>query len=159
MNPIVATGFLVGILAMLFYTPAKFMQGICKLSYGDLTAKEKVMSYIPFYNVIKAEHIYTGRMSSIGIASVAVVIAFIARFGAIFYLTDNRNMQIVTILFVLCALMAWYLCNAITVFMVLHDASLPGYIWRSILFPFGQFYIGSYMNAVIKNMEKEEGTF
>ena len=68
MNGIITTGFVIGMLAMLFFTPAQYMKGIMQMSYGKLTVKDKVMCYIPIYNVVKAESLYTGKFSIVLIA-------------------------------------------------------------------------------------------
>lgn len=159
MNNIIAAGFLIGILAMMFYTPAKYMQGIIKLSYGDITTGEKIRSFIPIYNLCKAERLYTGRVSIAGISAITLILTLGLRIVTVFLLPSIRGVQIVTVILFLLSILFVYCANVYIVFIVFKDAGVKGGWWRAILFPIGQYYIGTYLNNVIKHEVEKEETF
>ena len=159
MNGIITTGFIIGMLAMLFFTPAQYMKGIMQMSYGKLTVKDKVVCYIPIYNVVKAESLYTGKFSIVLIAILSVMAFTSLRLVVVFTLPAVTFIQYISVIVFLLSLVFYYGANVYAVFIVVHDAAIKGCMFRSILFPLGQYYIGNHMNVVVKNTIREERTF
>ena len=163
MSPVIAAGFIVGLIVMIFYTPIKYAQGALKIAYGgDLTKGEKVGCFIPVYNVIHAEHQYTGKCSKVLLGYITVLLTLAARLLVIFFAYENLTAQKVSIVAVLVGFVAFYVANVYAVFVVLHEsgAILPSKVWvRSLLFPFGQYFIGTYLAHVMAKVAREEQTF
>ena len=51
-------GVFIGAICMVFFTPMKCTQGIYLLEYGTLTVKDRLLSFVPLVNIIKAEKLY-----------------------------------------------------------------------------------------------------
>ena len=159
---IMTAGFVVGLFAMFFYTPVKYAMGVFRIAYGDLNRDEKFKCCIPIYNVISAESLYTGKISVIMLATAFCVIATVMRVIAIYMDSSNYALQTVTVIVFVVSLLFVYIANVYSVFIVLKDAgtgSLVSNLFKAILFPLGQYYIGTYLVTIIKNMRVGESTF
>lgn len=157
MTTIILGFFFVGIIAIIFYTPHQMYCGIKRIQYGTLSLKEKFISWIPVYNVINAEHSYLGS-NKVLINSICIVVSLVFRFIVIFKFTENRILNILTVIFLLVSLIAWFLVNIIFVYIVLGDTdyiSLVKRIYYSIFFPLGQNFIGNYLPTIIEQELKE----
>lgn len=158
----IATGFFVGLIAMIFITPAKYAQGIFKLEFGELERLDKIKSWIPLYNVAKSETIYTGHISMVLLGTILFIVSFCLRLVCVFVFSSLMTVQIASITFMFLMLLFWYGANFYTVFIVLKDSgtsSIMGCIMRSMFFPLGQYYIGTYLVTVMKNSAKREAVF
>lgn len=153
----------VGVLAMLFYTPVIFSKTIFNLEYGDcLSAKEKRTIMIPVWNVVQAEKLYRGSSSSIGICNIVFVCAIVFRLVCFTMFRSVGILTLVSVILLLASFFSILLANGIFVFSVLYDAkvnTLSSCVLLSVVFPLGQYYVGTFMNTVIKNMNKEEEVF
>lgn len=153
--------FFVGVIAIIFYTPHQMCCGIKQLQYGTLSSKEKLTSWIPFYNIVSAERGYFGN-SKILITSICMIISLVLRFTIVFQFTQNKVLNIITVLFVLVSLIGVFLSNILFVYRVLWDAGCVSIIKRifySIFFPLGQNFIGNYLPVLVEKELKEEETF
>ena len=162
LKSLIVTGFFVGLIAMLFITPARYAQGIFKLEYGELSPADKVKSWIPLYNITKSESLYTGKFSLILVSTIAFLVSLGIRFTCVFLAPSVLPVQLVSILLLFIMLLFWYGSNFYAVFIVLNDsgtASILSCIMRSLFFPLGQYYIGTYLATVMKNYAKKEAVF
>lgn len=162
LKSLIVTGFFVGLIAMIFVTPAKYTQGIFKLEYGELSPADKIKSWIPLYNVTRSESLYTGKFSLILISTIAFFVSFGVRFACVFLAPSVLPVQIASVLFLFITFLFWYGSNFYAVFIVLNDsgtASILSCIMRSLFFPLGQYYIGTYLATVMKNYAKKEAVF
>ena len=162
LKSLVVTGFFVGLIAMLFITPAKYAQGIFKLEYGELSLADKVKSWIPIYNITKSELLYTGKFSLILVSTITFLVSLGIRFACVFLAPSVLPVQLASILLLFIMFLFWYGSNFYAVFIVLNDsgtASILACILRSLFFPLGQYYIGTYLATVMKNYAKKEAVF
>lgn len=162
LKSLIVTGFFVGLIAMLFITPARYAQGIFKLEYGELSPADKVKSWIPLYNITKSESLYTGKFSLILVSTIAFLVSLGIRFTCVFLAPSVLPVQLASILLLFIMLLFWYGSNFYAVFIVLNDsgtASILSCIMRSVFFPLGQYYIGTYLATVMKNYAKKEAVF
>lgn len=154
-------GLLVGLAAMIFWTPYCMCKGIWILTYDTIETSEKIKCMIPVYNMFTAERTYTGGIPTVFITTVASMVLFVIRLLEV-PLGINGTIAWVTIILLILFLLASYVCNAILVFRVLRDADVTGLgviIVFTILFPIGQYYIGNILPRVLRNALKEESTF
>lgn len=153
--------FFIGVVSILFYTPMVFARGIFTLSYGTLSSKEKVLCYIPVYNTIKAEVEYTGKFSKIAIATAMLLVSVLVRVICYFFFR-NSTVILITVLFFLLSAVIYLISNMWLVFMVIADARIMP-VWNTLLwaivYPLGQYYIGTYLPVALKHAELEEETF
>ena len=159
---LLATSFMLGLFFMIFVTPCIFARGIFKIEYDVLAMSDKIVSAIPILNVIKAERLYTGKVSKTGVAAVFLVVAFIVRLVTVFVFPSVYIVQLITIVLLILSTTLVYVSNVFVVFLILNDADVFGVgckIAFSIIFPIGQYYIGTYLPTVLKNFNKEEDTF
>lgn len=162
LKSIIITGFFIGLLSMMFFTPMKYARGIFKLEYGELERQDKVLSWIPFYNIAKAESIYTGHVSLVLLSTLLFIISLVVRIAAVFLMPSILMVQIATIIFLFVSLLLVYAANFYTVFIVLHDSgvcTLASCIFKSLFYPLGQYYIGTHLSVVMKNSAREEAVF
>lgn len=153
--------FFVGVLAMVFYTPAKLMQGCYEIKYEVLPIRDKVVSFIPIVNVWSAEKATFGKLPTAAIAEIFFMLTVPFRFFVVFnfsgFAINLFSMLLMVFAFILC-----YLLNALLVFRILHTAdtmSLGAQIVWSVVFPIGQYYIGEHLPTVLKKEGMEVSTF
>ena len=161
MAAIVITFFLLGIIAITFYTPYCMAKGIHIMAYSDLTKSEKISCMVPVYNVVKAETLYTGEFNWILTSVCAFAATLLFRF-AIIFLQGPKFVQIISVILVVLTMLAVYIANVRLVYIVLKDAEIKstvGAIVFALILPYGQYYIGTFMPTVIKNLAKQEETF
>jgi hypothetical protein len=154
--------FVVGLAGLLFYTPAVFSKGILQIDHEDLTQREKVLTKIPLINVAMTERLYTGRVSSVLISTVALIVSFVVRLIAIRYATGLVAIQYITVIFFVVSLIAMLVSNMVIVFMVINDAntkSLSSTLLYAAIFPLGQVYVGYFLSRELKNIMRQEATF
>lgn len=161
MSELTMSGLIVGIIAILFWTPFLMARGVSKLDERS-GAGDMILCAIPILNMARAEKIYYGRfkLCTISPALFAVIV------GARVYIwrTMYNNPTIGTISIVLFWLgLAFYLIsNMLFVYTVIHDADAcqgVKLILLTIAFPFGQYYIGTMLVNVIRHMKEQEATF
>ena len=151
-------GIFIGAICMIFFTPMKYTQGIYLLEYGTLTAKDRLLSFVPLVNIIKAENIYTGRVSNVGISTVLFILMTVLRVIVATFYTEHFSLQLITVFLFVMSILVMYIMNVCSVFIVLNDAGvgcLFSRILYSLVFPVGQYYIGAFVPTIVKNMEAE----
>lgn len=162
MKEFVAAFFILGCLGILLYTPSKFNKGIKLSEYGELTGKDKLLSWIPIYNMVSAERVYTGRGASFLVTFISLILAVALRVIVVLTVIDVFLLNVVSTLLCLAAFVAFLLANMRLVYIVLRDAGCMGFMQRllySIIYPIGQNYIGNYLPAILSAMLKEEDAF
>lgn len=161
MSDTMLSGIIVGLIAIMLWTPALMSIGISKFE-GDITAGEKFLCCIPIFNVIRAEVKYYGKIRLVAISTVAVILCSLFRVLAWWYLYSNVTIGTLSIVLFWGAIALWAISNMVFVYNVIHDAdAVRGgkLILFSIAFPFGQYYIGNYLANVVRHMQSKEDTF
>lgn len=161
-NQIVLSALVIGVLAMIFWTPALMSLGISKLSTDKLSSTEKVLCCIPVFNIIRAEYQYYGKPRGVLISTVLMFIGVASRVYLWRNFYDNVTVGTVSIVIFWLVILAWIVCNMVFVFTVINDAqALAGFklFAFSVCFPFGQYFIGAYLGNVIRHMQQKEDTF
>lgn len=157
----VEIGFLIGILAILFYTPYKMARGISKLASMDYGANT-LLCMIPLVNIIRAEKQYFGKISIVTISTIAAVVSFGLRLITLFFMIDNVPICTASVGLMIAAFLFMIFANMRFVFIVINDAdAMSGFkLWLfTLLYPFGQWYIGTYICTVIANKQRFVETF
>ncbi|MCI9050357.1 MAG: hypothetical protein HFI05_00295 [Lachnospiraceae bacterium] len=159
---LLATGFMLGMFFLIFYTPYLYCKGIFTMEYGTISLKDKITCMLPIINVCKAEHLYTGKVSKVGLSSIVFTFTVILRFVAIYFFTENAILQIITTTIFLVAFLISYIMNVIVIFQILNDSncfSLSKVLFYSLLFPLGQYYVGKFLPTIIMNIKEVKETF
>lgn len=155
------SSFIVGLFAIVFVTPYMLYKGICTSKYGVFCNKDKLIGRVPILNVIKAEHLYTGKFSKIGAVTILFLLTLVVRIVTIITLADVV-VQLISIIFLLLAIVLLYVANAVFVFIILNDAvvvSIGMRIFLSLFYPVGQWYIGNYLPAIVSYYKRERDAF
>ena len=124
---LIATGFTIGMLYMIFIAPYMLTKGIIMITYGSLDMSDKIKSAIPLYNLFIAEHVYSkeyggsGTMFVMPIATTLASLAFIFRLVTMFVAPDNFYFAVIGLIsFVIFAIFAYgsmclFVANVISV--------------------------------------------
>ncbi len=161
-NQILISGLVVGILAMLFWTPALMSMGISKLESEKLSSTERILCCIPIFNIIRAEWKYYGKPRGVFVSTLLLFVGVALRVYLWYNFYTNEFVGTISIFIFWAVVVIWIACNCIFVYTVIHDAqALAGgkLIFYSIAFPFGQYFIGSYLGNVVRHMKQREDTF
>ena len=161
MSDLVLSGLIVGVLAMLLWTPAMLSMGVSKFE-GDLTVGERVLCCIPIFNVIRAEIKYYGKLHFVSISIILLLIVTVVRVIVWWNFYTNVTLGTATVIALLVAVALWLIANMLFVYNIIHDAdAVRGFklILLTVFFPFGQYYIGAYLSNVVKHMQEKEATF
>lgn len=160
---IIFGGALLGVFIFLFFTPCVFARGIYKMQYDMLTAKENLLTFIPIVNVIAAEKAYyPSKVSKVLVGFISMIAAIALRIILFFAVPTIPMVHVVTSLLVVIAILTFYILNCIVVFCIIHDAgtkTIGSEIFYALIFPIGQYYIGSILPNEIKYAESEQETF
>lgn len=159
---LVAAFFIIGLFVMAFITPAAFAKGIYTIEYETVGIQDRLLCKIPILNICKAEKLYTGKFSVVGISYIILTVSFLLRLVVYNIARTNAVLTLVTVTLVCLAIIFSYIANVYVVFIVIHDAhvkSLASVILYAVIFPIGQYYIGNFLAATIKSFEREEATF
>ena len=159
---ILASSILIGLFAIVFFTPVVFSQGLIKMAYGEVAGKDKILSLIPVVNIIYAEKAYRDSISITLTTTILVTVAIVVRFTVAIFLPYNGILTMLTVVIFVAAIIAAYLLNAIFVFIVINAANttaLPAKLFLSIFFPLGHYYVGKFMAKEIAYYARQENTF
>lgn len=162
MSNITAAGVLVGVLAMLFYTPYMFAKGVLSINRDELPMSEKLKCFIPIGNVISAEKYYWGKLWLVSYATIFFIIATVAKIGSWLLLHANSGINFVTSIAWMLAVVLFFVANCIDVFVILKETdatSIPKAILLAIIYPLGQWFIGAHVPNILKKMKNKENTF
>lgn len=142
---------ILGLLTLVFLSPACMNVGLSRVSHKDYTIdkNEFLMSSIPIYNHFYGWNKYSGRPWSLsGISCIIFYAAFGMRAIVMFYFFDNADLQTYTVWAFLIAILIFWVCNAIDIFRILSDSGV--YTFSSRLFfafsvVIGHIIVGYYM--------------
>ena len=162
MSDFTASGLVIGVLAMLFFTPGMFCKGILTISNEELTGGQKVLCFIPIVNIFKTEKEYWGKLWLISYSIIVMVLSIIAKFATWYFMHSNVTLNLVTTILVLVAVAFMFIANAIGVWTIIRDTdatSTGKAIFFSVLFPIGQYFVGSYVPTIVSKSQNKEATF
>lgn len=161
MSNLMLSGVIVGLFAIMFWTPALMSMGVSKFE-GDLTVGEKILCCIPIFNIIRAEKKYYGKFRVVTWSTIIMVLAIIFRFVTWYKMYENVTVGTIGIVLFWGTIALWLIANMIFVYNVINDAqALTGgkLILYSIAFPFGQYFVGNYLANVVRHMQAKEDAF
>lgn len=161
MSDFVLSGVIVGVLAMLLWTPFLMSRGVSKLDNRSGPV-DTALCAIPFLNLARAEKIYYGKFRLMTISPVVLIVSVTLRVLIWRNAYDNVILGTASIIMFWVSIIFYFVSNMLFVYTVLHDARVMS-IYKLIIFavayPFGQYYIGSYLANVIRHMQEREATF
>lgn len=155
------SGIIVGLIAMLFWTPYMMAKGISSYE-GKPGLKEKILCAIPILNMVRSEIKYYGKIKLVTISSIFAIAAITVRFYVWWNFYGNVTAGIISIAVFYVAILLYVLSNIVFVYKVISDAdALRGFklILFSVAFPFGQYFIGSFLSNIVKHNMEQEDTF
>lgn len=161
MSNLMLSGVIVGLFALMFWTPALMAMGISKFE-GDLTMSERLICCIPLVNIIRAEYKYWGKIKLVTISTITFIIVALVRTYCWWNFYDNVTVGTATIVAFWLSIVFWIIANMYFVYKVISDADVMRggkLLLYTIAFPFGQYFIGTYLVNVVKHMQAKEDTF
>lgn len=161
MSELVLSGLIVGLIAMIFFTPFLLAKGVSRLE-GELTAKEYILCAIPIINTIRAERKYLGKIGIHCISTIILILGITFRVVQWRFMYSNITMGLIGMAIFWFSLLLFAIGNIVLVYTIINDANtVRGFklILLSVAYPFGQYYIGSYLVNVIRHMKEQESTF
>ena len=161
MSDLVMSGLIVGVLAMIFFTPFLMARGISKLDERS-GAGNMVLCALPIVNLARAEKIYYGRFKLCTISPIIAIVCIVARFFIWRNAYDNVTLGTISVVLFWLSILFYFISNMIFVYNVINDASVmsgPKLLLFTIAYPFGQYYVGAYLNNVIRHNKNMEDTF
>lgn len=148
---------IVGLLAMVFFTPVWMAKGI----YNIADDKFSPVLLVPVLNIALAEKKYYGHVYFATISNILLIVGAVARYNIWRYMYDNRVLGTISYFAFFAILAFLFIGNGKFVYDVLHDSN-AAYGWKFalmvIIYPIGQYYVGSFVVNVIKHnisVEKE----
>ena len=161
MNDTLLSGLIVGIIALIFWTPYLMSKGVSSLE-GDVSFKEKLLCFTPVFNIIRAEKKYYGKVGLTSIAVVTSIVAIVFRIVCWYKFYSNVTLGTISLVVFYLGILFYIIANCKFVYNVINDADAVSggkLMLYTIAFPFGQFYIGSFLANVIKHNMNKEATF
>ena len=161
MSELVLSGLVIGLIAMIFFTPFLFAKGVSRLE-GELTAKEYVLCAVPIINTIRAERKYFGKIGIHCISTIILILGVTFRVLQWRFMYSNVTMGLIGMAIFWFSLLLFAIGNTVIVYTIINDTNtVRGFklILLSVLYPFGQYYIGAYLINVIHHMKEQESTF
>lgn len=161
MSNITATGLLVGVFAILFWTPYMFSKGVLSIN-NDVDMGIKVKCMIPLFNVIYAERYYWGKLWLVSYGTILFVVSTIAKLCTWFFMNSNATLNLVTTILFIITFALFLIFNMVDVYMIIHETNTTTQgkaIILAILYPLGQYFIGAYTATILRKMENKENTF
>lgn len=159
MNSIVLSAAIVGMLFIIFYIPYLLAKGVSQMAYGrKLEPGILLRCWIPVYNIFYADKTYFGKLSLSSYGFVAMFVCTLLRVVQWYYMYNNVVMARIFIVLFILSIIAWYLLNCITSFIIMHESGVINAgkaVLYSIIFPFGYFYIGQFLANVISHKVSE----
>ena len=161
MNSLMLIGIIVGVLAMLFFTPYKMAVGITSLG-GKPSMGDKLIGLIPIVNIARAEKDYYGKIGLCTISFLTMIAGFAFRVWAWWFHYNNATLGTISIIVMWVVILFYYVANAKFVFNVINDAeALSGskLFICTVIYPFGQYFIGAALAGTIKHNMEQEAAF
>lgn len=161
MNDVIKSGIIVGVIAILFFTPYLMSRGVSKLD-NRTGFMDKILCAIPFLNLARAESIYYGHLGLMTVSPIVLIAGIGARVYLWLNMYDNVIANMASIIIFYGVILFYFICNMVFVYTVLHDSGVVEG-WKlfllAIAFPFGQYYIGNILTNAIRDMKSKEDTF
>ena len=161
MSDTIKSGIIVGVLAILFFTPYLMAKGVSKLD-GRTGFGEKVLCAIPFFNLARAEKIYYGHIGIMTFSPIILIAGIATRFYLWYYMYSSDIANTIRVVVFYGVIIFYFISNMIFVYTVLHDSKAVStglLVVYTIAFPFGQYYVGNYLSNVIRHQQEKENTF
>ena len=161
MSNLMLSGIIVGVFAILFFTPYKMAVGISALE-GKPNIGEKLICMIPILNIGRAEKKYYGKSGLATIAFILLIAGFAFRIWAWWFHYQDALLGTISIAVMWFVIVLYYIANVKFVYNVIHDAdALTGgkLFLFSAFYPFGQYFVGAYLATIIKHNMEQEATF
>ena len=161
MSELELSGLVVGIAAMLFFTPFCMAKGISRMD-GELSIKEYILCAIPIFNIIRAEIKYWGKIHAVTLSWLLLIVGIVQRYFLLRYMYNNVTVGTISIIVFWAVIAFYFIANMIFVFSVIHDANaVTGFklFLLTVGYPFGQYYVGAYLANVVRHMQEREETF
>lgn len=141
----------VGLLTLVFLSPACMNIGLSRVSHKDYTIdkSEFTLSSIPVYNHFYGWSKYSGGIWSLsGVSSIILYVALGLRAIVMFFYFDNSTLQTYTVWVFLISILIFWICNAIDIFRILSDSgvyTLGSRLFYAFSVVIGQIVVGYYM--------------
>lgn len=152
---------LIAFALMSLWTPYLMAKGIESLS-GPLTTGSKIKCMIPIFNILRAEKNYYGSIKFCGISTILVVLLTVVKLSTWFFLNSMGQLNFITSVLWLLSFLLVYIANCIFVYTVIHDADVMSggkLFLYTIIYPIGQYYIGTQVAGAIARVEREAEAF
>lgn len=157
----VGRAFTFGIIALIIYTPYCLSIGVDKMTYGkNVPASKMWQSFIPFWNIIKADIGYFGKPGFASFAQLGLL-GFVLRIIAVFVSTSSPTLYYVTFGLMVVGVIVYYISGVYTSFTIINDSQVMKpftAVLLSIIFPFGYMYIGNILAAEINRRQSTMAT-
>lgn len=146
--------FTIGILALILYTPFCLSIGVEKMIHGKrVPASNYWQSFIPIWNVIKADMQYFGHphFATWGLLG---LLGLPIRLAAAYISVTSAPLYYVTFGLMVIGLVVCYASNVYTSYVIISDArviGIGGTILISLFFPFGYMYIANVLAGEVKS--------
>lgn len=152
---------LIALTLISLWTPYLMAKGIESLS-GHVSCATKIKCMIPIYNILRAEKNYYGSIKFCGISTILVFVLTIVKLSTWFFLNSMGQLNFITSILWLLSFVIVYIANCIFVYTVIHDADVMGggkLLLYTIVYPIGQYYIGTQVAGAIARVEREAEAF
>lgn len=156
----VGRAFTFGIIALMIYTPFCLSVGVDKMVYGKkVPASRYWQSFIPIYNIVKADIGYFGKPHFATWAQLGLL-GFPIRLIAAFVSTSSPALYYITFGLMVIGVIVYYVAGVYTSFTIINDGGVMKpfvALLLSIVFPFGYMYIGNILAAEINRRQATMG--
>lgn len=163
MSNTMVSGIIVGLLAMILWTPYLMARGIFSLGVeGKVPIPTKIKAAVPILNLVIAEKEYYGKFGLILGSYITLILGVIQRYIAWRYMYENVKVGTASILLFWGLVLLFLFANMKFVYNVIKDAgAMSGFklIIFTIAYPFGQYYVGVYLSNVIRHNKAKKETF
>ena len=162
MEEFISTGFLVGVLAMVFWTPYLFAMGVLRITQDYVDFSDRLTCMIPIANLFKADRAYFNKVSVTGVAVSTLLVSVFLKINAVSWWPEIAWVHYGLIVLIILSFAIWFIGSMVGVWIVLRDSGLcaiQSQIIMSILFPIGQWYIGNILYKEIKYYQNQEDLY
>lgn len=165
MQIVINLAMMVGLVTLLFLSPACMNVGLVRVSNQDftITKPEFVLCCIPVFNHFYGWKKYSGKsLSMSGISEIIVMLMFIFRTVVMFFFFDNATLQTVSVLVFLGSIVLFWILSAVNIYSVLNDTgiyTLTSKVMYAFTIVVGQIVVGYYMpRRMYHYTSKKKGT-
>ena len=132
------------------------------LESDSLTIGEKLLCFIPLFNIVRAEKQWYNKFFLNFFALILTVLCTAFRVAVFMTMRDNEVLTIVSIFAFIAAWIFFFIAQMVFVWQVLTDSDAMTFGKRllfTIAFPFGQYFIGTSLGNVIRYKQKMASQF